>query len=387
MRTSIQVGRALGIPVRLHFSFLFLFPLIILTFASGPGPIGLGDIAGLALPLRYSLAAVAAFLFFLSLLLHEMSHSYVAMQYGTKIRSITLFIFGGLAMMEDLPKDPDKEWRIAIAGPVMSFAIGGTFLLAYVGITTVNAVGYEPLTVLLLSIGLLNTVLGTFNLIPAFPMDGGRVLRAFFAKRMQFLKATKRAVFVGKTFAVIMAVVGFMPDPFILYSTGTVRLPFNPWLTLVAIFLYMAATEEERATITFATLEGIRVKNVMRTGNASVLEDLPLTALVEKMLAEKNAEYTVVNENGDVRGLVTFSEIRQLSPEQRYPLRVSDVLRPFDRLRDVIAQEAEAIEALKRMISTKTGALAVEGEERGKIIGIVTKRDLALFIEMLRVRG
>jgi Zn-dependent protease/predicted transcriptional regulator len=387
MRTSIQVGRALGIPVRLHFSFLFLFPLIILTFASGPGPIGLGDIAGLALPLRYSLAAVAAFLFFLSLLLHEMSHSYVAMQYGTKIRSITLFIFGGLAMMEDLPKDPDKEWRIAIAGPLMSFAIGGTFLLAYAGITTVNAVGYEPLTVLLLSIGLLNTVLGTFNLIPAFPMDGGRVLRAFFAKRMQFLKATKRAVFVGKTFAVIMAVVGFMPDPFILYSTGTVRLPFNPWLTLVAIFLYMAATEEERATITFATLEGIRVKNVMRTGNASVLEDLPLTALVEKMLAEKNAEYTVVNENGDVRGLVTFSEIKKLSPEQRYPLRVSDVLRPFDRLRDVIAQEAEAIEALKRMISTKTGALAVEGEERGKIIGIVTKRDLALFIEMLRGRG
>ena len=356
-------------------------------FASGPGPVGLGDIEGLALPLRYSLAAVAAFLFFLSLLLHEMSHSYVAKQYGTKIRSITLFIFGGLAMMEDLPKDPDKEWRIAIAGPLMSFAIGGTFLLAYVGITTVNAVSYEPLTVLLLSIGLLNTVLGTFNLIPAFPMDGGRVLRAFFAKRMQFLKATKRAVFVGKTFAVIMAVVGFMPDPFILYSTGTVRLPFNPWLTLVAIFLYMAATEEEHATITFATLEGIRVKNVMRTGNASVLEDLPLTALVEKMLAEKNAEYTVVNENGDVRGLVTFSEIKKLSPEQRYPLRVSDVLRPFDKLRDVIAQEAEAIEALKRMISTKTGALAVEGEERGKIIGIVTKRDLALFIEMLKGRG
>jgi Zn-dependent protease/predicted transcriptional regulator len=387
MRTSIQVGRALGIPIRLHVSFLILFPLIILIFASGPGPVGLGDIEALSQPLRYSLAAVAAFLFFLSLLLHEISHSCVAMNYGTKIRSITLFIFGGLAMMEDLPKDPDKEWRIAIAGPLMSFAIGGTFLLAYFGVTTVNAISYEPLFVLLHSIGLLNMVLGIFNLIPAFPMDGGRVLRAFFAKRMQFLKATKRAVFVGKTFAVIMAIVGFMPDPFILYSTGTVRLPFNPWLTLVAIFLYMAATEEEHATITFATLEGIRVKNVMRTGNASVLEDLPLTELVEKMLAEKNAEYTVVNENGDVRGLVTFSEIKKLSPEQRYPLRVSDVLRPFDRLRDVIAQEAEAIEALKRMISTKTGVLAVEGEERGKIIGIVTKRDLAMFIEMLKGRG
>jgi Zn-dependent protease/predicted transcriptional regulator len=387
MRTSLQVGRVLGIPIRLHVSFLILFPLIILIFASGPGPVGFGDMEILSEPLRYSLATATAFLFFLSLLLHEIAHFCVAMNYGTKIRSIMLFIFGGLAMMENLPKGPNKEWRIAIAGPLMSFAIGGVFLLAYFGVTAVNAMSYEPLLVLLRIIGLLNVVLGIFNLIPAFPMDGGRVLRAFFAKRMQFLKATKRAVFVGKTFAVIMAIVGFMPDPIILYSTGTVRLPFNPWLTLVAIFLYMAATEEEHATITFATLEGIRVKNVMRTGNASVLDDLPLTELVEKMLAEKNAEYTVVNENGDVRGLVTFSEIKKLSPEQRHPLRVSDVLHPFDRLRDVIAQEAEAIEALKRMISTKKGVLAVEGEERGKIIGIVTKRDLTMFIEMWKGRS
>jgi Zn-dependent protease len=387
MQTSIRVGRIIGIPIRLHFSFLILLPLIVLVFAEVPGPVGLGDLEELSTPLRLSLAAIAAFLFILSLLLHEMSHSYVAMKYGTKIRGITLFIFGGLAMMEDLPKEPDKEWRIAIAGPLMSFAIGGAFLFTYFGIAAVHVAIYDPFTILMFSIGLLNVVLATFNLLPAFPMDGGRVLRAFLATRMQFLKATKRAVFVGKIFAVIMAIVGFMPDPFILYSTGDVRIPFNPWLAFVALFLYMAATEEESATITFATLEGLTVRQVMRTENASVLEDMPIAELVEKMLAEKNAEYAVVNEDDEFKGFVTFSEIKQLSVEQRYPLTVSDVVSAFDRMSDVISQGEEAIEALKRMANTKKKILAVEGEERGKIIGIITKRDLAMFIEMLKGRG
>jgi len=387
MRTSIQLGKVIGIPVRLHFTFLIIVPLIVLMFAEGPGPFGLGDTEDLSKLFRYFLAAIAAFLFFLSLLLHELSHSYVAMRYGTKIRSITLFIFGGLAMMEDLPREPEKEWRIAIAGPLMSFALGGTFLFAHFGITAAHVAMYDPLTILLFSLGLLNVVLAAFNLLPAFPMDGGRVLRAFLAKRMQFLKATKKAVFVGKALAVIMAIVGFMPDPFILYSTGEVRIPFNPWLTLVALFLYIAATEEESATITFATLEGIMVKQVMRTENASVLEDTPVAELVEKMLAERNAEYAVVSENGDLKGFVTFSEIKKLSAEQRYPSTVSDVITHFDRMSDVILEEEEAIEALKRMISTKKKILAVEGEERGVIIGIITERDLAMFIEMLKGGG
>lgn len=384
MQTSIQVGKLIGIPIRLHFSFLLLFPLIVLMFASAQGPVGLGDRVSLSQPFRYSLATVAASLFLLSLLLHEMSHSYVAMRYGTKIRSITLFIFGGLAMMEDLPKEPAKEWRIAIAGPLMSFVLGGAFLLAHFSLSAADQVVYDPFTVLLFSLGLLNMVLATFNLLPAFPMDGGRVLRAFLAKRMHFLKATKRAVFVGKTFAVIMAIVGFMPDPFILYSTGNVQLPFNPWLTLIAVFLYIAATEEESATVTFASLEGIRVKHVMRRENASVMEDIPLAALAEKMLAERNAEYAVVDEGNEFKGLVTFTEIKKLPIEQRYLLNVADILRPFDRLSEVISEEDGAIEALKRMISTKKELLAVKGTERGAIVGIITKRDLAMFIEMLR---
>ncbi|MDI6886157.1 MAG: site-2 protease family protein [archaeon] len=383
MRTSIQVGRIIGIPIRLHFTFLFILPLIVLMFAVAPGPFGLRDAKDISGPFRYSLATIAASLFFISLLLHEMSHSYVAMKYGTKIRSITLFIFGGLAMMEDLPKESEKEWRIAIAGPLMSFAIGGIFLFTYFGIKTVNLVIYDPLAILLFSIGLLNVVLASFNLLPAFPMDGGRILRAFLAKRMQFLEATRRAVLVGKTFAVIMGIVGFMPDPFLLYSTGEVR-PFNLWLTLVAVFLYMAATEEESATIMFATLEGTKVRNVMRTENVSVLADMLITELAEKMLKEKNAEYAVVSDSGDLKGLITFSEIKELSTEQRHSLRISDIISPVDRLSAVISQEEEAIEALKRMIRGKKNILAVEEEGSGEIIGVITKRDIVMHIEILK---
>lgn len=387
MRTSIQVGTIIGIPIRLHFTFLFIFFAIILGFAIGPTweyriPLGLGGIE-MDPFLRYSLSSIAAILFFFTLLLHEMSHSYVAMKFGTKIHSITLFFFGGLAMMDDIPRNPEKEWRIAIAGPAMSFTIGGVLLLTYFGIKTLNLVIYDPIAILVFILGFFNLVLAFFNLLPAFPMDGGRVLRAFLAKRMSFLKATKRAVLIGKLFAVTMVISGFVADPFWFILTGEWRK--NLFLPLLAIFLYIAATEEESATITFATLDGIKVKNVMRTERTSVLEDMPIEELASKMLAEKTAEYAVVNESGELRGIVTFEEIKKFSAEQRHFLRVSDVISPLDSVSDIILEEeAAATEALKWMIRTKRNVLAVKEEVSENFVGIITKRDLATYIEMLK---
>ncbi|MBE0515986.1 MAG: CBS domain-containing protein [Methanophagales archaeon] len=146
----------------------------------------------------------------------------------------------------------------------------------------------------------------------------------------------------------------------------------------------MAATEEESATIMFATLEGTKVRSVMRTENVSVLADMPITELAEKMLKEKNAEYAVVSDRGDLKGLITFSEIKELSTEQRHSLRTSDIISPVDRLSAVISQEEEAIEALKRMIRAKKNILAVEEEEGGEIIGVITKRDIVMHLEILK---
>jgi Zn-dependent protease len=387
MRTSLKIGSLMGIPIRLHVTFLILMPLIVLVFAQAPKPLGLGDIEGLSQPIRYSVAAVAALLFFSSLLIHELSHSYVAMKYGTSIKSITLFIFGGLAMMEELPREPEKEWRIAIAGPLVSFTLGGTFLLAYFGLAALMPRLPDSFVVLLFSIGLLNLILGTFNLLPAFPMDGGRILRAWLAKRMQFLSATKRAVLVGKILAVMMGVVGLLPDPFLLLATGELRMPFNPWLTLIAFFLFLAATEEESMTITLAALEGLTVRQVMRTGDVSVRADMLLSALAEKMLRERTAEYAVVDDTGAFKGLVNFAELNQRPAEDRYRLTVADVLPPSDWENETISEAESAVQALKRMTQTKRKMLAVVDGEFGSIVGLVTRRDLGLVIEMLRGRG
>ncbi len=390
MRTSIQVGRIIGIPIRLHFTFLFIFFGIIYGFATLPAteyriPLGLGGIE-MDTFFRYFLSSIAAILFFFTLLLHELSHSYVAMKFGTKIHGITLFFFGGVAMMEDIPKSPEKEWRIAIAGPLMSIALGGLFLLAYSGIRMLNLAVYRPVEILVFTLGFLNVALAFFNLIPAFPMDGGRVFRAFLAKRMPFLKATKRAVLIGKIFAVVMAIGGFIVDPFTFFLTGEI-VTGNIWFPLLATFLYIAATEEENATTTFASLEGIKVKHVMRTENASAREDMSIMELANKMLDDKSVEYAVVDEGGELKGFITFEDIKKLSAEQRHRLKVSEVISSFDRMSEVISQEEEAAEALKRLVSTKKKVLAVEGEERGNIVGIITKRDLAMFIEMLKGRG
>jgi Zn-dependent protease len=314
-----------------------------------------------------------------------MSHSYVAMKYGTKISSITLFIFGGVAMMEDVPREPEKEWRIAIAGPAMSFAIGGLFLLSYLFIKTCNLAFYLPreLEILSFSLGVINLGLAAFNLLPAYPMDGGRILRSFFARKTSFLKATKKAAFIGKTFAIIMGIVGLMPNPFLLASTGEIML-INPWLTMIAIFLYMMAKEEESAVFTCATLEGIKVKHVMRTGNTSVSQDMPITELIEKMLLEKTAEYAVVSESGELKGFVTFVRIKELPADKRSSLRVSDVINSSDSFISTISLEEEAMEALKRMTRDKRNILAVE--KGGSFVGIITINDLANYIEMLKGR-
>ena len=386
MQTSIQLCKFMGIPIRLHFTFLFIFFAIIFSFANMPQtetriPLGLGGLE-LSPVIRYSLSAIAAVLFFFTLLLHEMAHSFVAMRFGTKIHSITLFFFGGLAMMEDIPKSPDKEWRIAIAGPLMSLALGGLFFLIYLGLKALDPTNYRSVAILVLTIGLFNGALAVFNLLPAFPMDGGRILRALLAKRMSFLKATKRAALIGKLFAFALVIMGFSRDPFTFILTG--KWSSNLWLPLLAIFLFMAATEEERATATFALLDGIKVENVMRTERATVPEDITLSELVNAMLADKTTEYAVVDARGDLKGFVTLDAVKKIPNDQRYFLHVSDVMIPYDGPRDALLSDAPASEALKRMLRDRKSILAVIEEAGGGLIGIITKKDLSIYIEMLR---
>ena len=386
MEASLQVCQIRGIPIRLHFSFLFLLPLIFFVFMEAEPPFGFGG--NFNTQTRLGLAAAATFLLFASLLMHELSHSLLAMRYGTKIQGITLFLFGGVAMMEDMPREPSKEWRVAIAGPAMSIAIGTPLFLASFIFKAVSP-ALEPLSALTASIGLLNIFLAAFNLMPAFPMDGGRMLRAFLAERMSFLDATKKAVLVGKVFAVLMGIAGIMPNPFALAHDGRVEI-LSPWLTLIAIFLFIAASEEERATEIFATLEGVKVADVMRAGSAG---GVPASATVEdvfkRMLSERCTEFAVVSEEGRVLGFLHFRELKEMPAEKRSVMRAEDALPSTAEeakellTANTVSASDDAVSALKRMLRERKSILAVVDDE-GKFKGIITKKDIAHFVEMLR---
>ncbi|MHC1579262.1 MAG: site-2 protease family protein [Candidatus Alkanophagales archaeon] len=354
MKTSLQLVRIMGIPVKLHVTFLMVLPLFAWLFAQQPRPFGFAEIGDVLL--RYSVAAAATVLLFTSVLLHELSHSAVAMRYGARINSIVLFIFGGIAMMEEIPREPGREARVAFAGPAASFAIGGVCLALYY----LTDIGSLPLELLVLNVGYLNVALAAFNLIPAFPMDGGRILRAALARKHSFLAATKKAAFVGKAFAIAMALAGVL----------------NPWLILIAFIIYVGASEEEAATLLHAALEGLKVKHVM---SAEVPEAVPpelsLTELVDLMFWGRRLGYLVADEGG-VCGFVSFADVSRVPVGHRPFLKVRDVMTPLPR----ISEDEDAINALREMLRHNTSRLAVFGE--GGFKGIIRKADILKFVEL-----
>ncbi|MHC1587708.1 MAG: CBS domain-containing protein [Candidatus Syntropharchaeia archaeon] len=358
MKTSIEIGRVIGIPIKIHITFLLILPLFILLFAENKPPIGFVDLDP---PLKYVFASIAAITLFLCVVLHELSHSYVAMRYGTKINSITLFIFGGIASMEEIPREPEIESKVAVAGPGMSFLIGfSSFVLYFLFKGDVK--------LLFLNIGYINVSLALFNLIPAFPMDGGRILRAYFAKKGSYIAATQKAAYIGKMFAIIMGIFGF----FAIAQGGM-------WLILIAFFIYIAASEEETATVIQFALEGIKVRDIMTRDVISVSSDMSINEVIDLMFREKHMGYPVVND--EIKGIVTFSDISKIPFEERKSFRVGDILSsPVI----TVSPEDDATKALKIMLERNIGRLIVE--EDGRMVGILSRTDLMRTIELLKSR-
>ena len=367
MKTSIQIGKVMGIPIKIHISFLLVLVLFPVVFANDP-VFGFKDVA--SAPLRYALALTLTILLFSCVLLHELGHSWVAMRYGIGIRSITLILLGGIAAMEEVPRDPRAEMRISIAGPLVSLTIGVLCYLAYLGlgicdighISTISHISH-----FLWSIAYINIVLFIFNLIPAFPMDGGRVLRAWYAERMPYLQATRKAVHIGKMFAIAMGVLGLL----------------SPWLILIAFFIYIGASEEEKYTEMSVTLEGIKVRDLMTREIAYVQDNLTISELLRLMFEKKHLGYPVVDQFTEkIVGIVTFTDIRSVPMSEHGNVLVRDVM-----AKNVvfIPEDADAMDALKMMSTENVGQLLVQ--ENGSITGIVSRTDLTRSIEVLGYRG
>jgi Zn-dependent protease/CBS domain-containing protein len=353
------VTRIWGIPIRIGTSLIVFMPVLVWLIASG-GQIEayaglIATLSGTALDagaLRagvtpWVVGTLAAVGLFVSVTLHELGHSYVARRYGIGIESITLWVLGGLAALESIPREWDREFWIAIAGPAVSLltAVGCFALLVVIpaGLTIPRfVVGWLALT---------NVALTVFNLLPAFPMDGGRIFRALLARNRPYASATRIAARVGVIFAVLFAVVGV--------------LGFNVIMLFLALFIYGAATTESRTVLLDELLTGLTVADLMTPDPPTSTPSETIADLGDRMLADRRTRYPVVAD-GRVAGIVTLADLKGARGSGA---TVADVMRDPVRL----DPEEDAFEAFARLGSARTSEAVVERD--GRLVGVVSEEE------------
>ncbi len=354
-KEAIVVGRIYGIPVKIHFTFLFIIPFLAWVFGSNFS--FFAERAGV--PLQnlllnpYLSGLIMALALFVSVLLHELAHSRVAQSQGLAIKSITLMLFGGVAHLEEGLEDPKKEVWIAIAGPMTSLIIGITLLVAL----SIYPLQFFPdLRVMGIYLGQINIFLAFFNLIPAFPTDGGRILRSLLARRSSYLDATRIATAAGQVFAFIFALLGLLSGNFILI--------------FIAIFIFIGASQEYRQTLQRITLTDFKVKDLMTKDVSTIDENATVKELLQKTLTELHSGYPVFSD-GNLKGCVTTGDISKVDPEKRNEYRVKDIMS-----RDIkkVSPEDDVYQALKIISNHDIGRLMVV--ENGELVGIITRSDI-----------
>ncbi|MFC5135667.1 MULTISPECIES: CBS domain-containing protein [Haloferacaceae] len=373
---GLRIGTVVGIPVRLNWTFLIVLPLFAYLIGSEVETIagvmnetlGAGiDTAAVgvgATPWLLGLAAVLGL--FGGVLLHEFGHSLVAMRYGYEIESITLWLLGGLASFTEFPEDWKHEFWIAVAGPIVSLGVGavcyGVFVLA--------PAGSDALLFVFSYLAVLNVVLAGFNMLPAFPMDGGRVLRALLARSQPHAQATQRAAGVGKVFAFLMGVFGL--------------LTFQLLLIVLAFFIYMAASGEAQQTTLKAVFEGVTVADVMtpRDRLHTVTETTSVADLMSRMFEERHTGYPVMD-GGDLVGMVTLEDAREVREVERDAYRVEDVMET-----DIasVTADTDAMSALRVMQEHGVGRLPVLDAD-GELVGLISRSDLMTAFNIIQTGG
>ena len=360
---GIQIGSVLGIPIRLNLTFLLILPIFAWLIGSDVGQLAvvISDLTGVALDPSaltggmgpWLLGSVAAIGLFLCVLLHEFGHSIVAMRFGYEIDSITLWLLGGVASFSEMPEDWREELAIAVAGPAVSVGLG---VVAYGVVLVLPATAQQALFVMGY-LALTNVILAIFNLLPGFPMDGGRVLRALLARTRPHARATQLAAEVGKGFAILLGFVGLFANIFLL---------------ALAFFIYMGASAESQQTVMKAAFDGVTVSDIMTPQPRldTVESTTTVAGLLDRMLSERHTGYPVLHA-GRLVGMVTLDDARDVAAVERDALRVEDVM--SDELQ-VTHPETPAMDALETLQRHDIGRLPVVVDD--ELVGLVSRSDL-----------
>jgi Zn-dependent protease/CBS domain-containing protein len=374
---NFTIGRVFGIPLRLDLTFLLVLPVLawligtqIAEYVSifnrllGAG-LAVGPLTAGSMP--WILGVVAAVGLFVGVVLHELGHSLVAIRYGYEIESIRLWFLGGVAQFTEMPEDWRQELAVAIAGPIVSILVG---LVSLGGFLLVPAGELSPVRFVLGYLGVLNVGLAAFNLLPGFPMDGGRVLRALLARNRPHAQATQSAARVGQFFAIGLGLLG-------LFGGGI-------FLIVIAFFIYMSASSESQQTTMKAAFEGVLVRDIMTSAEEvhSVGPKTSVAELLDRMLKERHTGYPVIDE-GRLVGIVTLSDARDVRDVEREAYRVEEVM-----TREVMttAASSEAMAAMNTMQSEGVGRLPVIDAD-GNIAGLISRTDVMTALNIIQSGG
>lgn len=391
--TSLKLARIFGINIFADLSWFIIFLLISYDLSTRVFPSLAPQWSN---TLSWTIGIAAAVLFFVSVIIHELSHSLVAKAYGIKVSRIVLFIFGGVADIEKEPPSPGAEFLMALAGPFASVVIGAVSLIGALflgGVVFGNSltVGildtFSPVSGLFFWLGSINIALAIFNLVPGFPLDGGRVLRSIFWKVSgNLVKATRWSSNIGSgigyTFAAAGVAMIFGVDvPF--FGTG---FGSGSWMVLIGLFLAAMARQALKETVIHSALENVKVADIMRTNVATFSPALPLNSFLDEELGEdENFTATPVVEDNhcNLVGFISMSDIKKLSNKERKKATLGDVARKSDYYPE-ISKDAFVHDPLNQILNTSYKQAPVM--ENNCFVGLVTASDVEQWLVANKVR-
>ncbi len=379
-----KIGHVFGIPIHVHASWLFVFFFVTWSLATGYLP---DVLPGLSEPRYWGMGGVAALLLFASVLLHELGHSLVALRYRIPISQITLFIFGGVAQMRKEPPHPLAEFLIAIAGPAVSFLLAGLCLGLVTLLEVIPAgVSMHGLAALGTLLGMVNTQLGLFNLLPGFPLDGGRALRAgLWAWSKDYYRATSQAALVGLLFGVSFGLFGALLLVGGLSGTTSGSLASSGgWIVLLGAFLFSAARGSRKQAAIRSSLASVPVRELMVANVVALSPDITVEEAVNQYFLPYGYGGFPVVQNGRLVGVVAVRDIQAIRNSLWAFRRVSDIMQTSDDDM-VVAPDVSAMQALERMLALGAERLVVVQD--GQLLGLVTRASIGHFIEQRHPSG
>ena len=363
---DFRLGSIFGFEIRIDFSWFIIFFLILWSFSTRVFP---AQIPGQPAELYFVMGTIAALLFFASLLAHELAHSFVARSKGIPVEGITLFIFGGMARMRLEAEDPRDEFQIAVVGPLSSLAIAGLFAVVWwLG----RLAGWSPaIAVAAGYLAFLNALLAVFNLMPGFPLDGGRLFRALVWQATgDVAKATRWATAGGRWFGYLLMAFGALQ----LFAGAVLG---GMWLIFIGWFLQNAAGMSLRQFVVRNLLEGVGAREIMTANPDAVPADLPLQELVDTHFLRKRHQAFPVVEEGRPVGLVTLQHVKRLARQEWPAKHVSDVMK---RAEGIVVSPWESVSRVIEIMQ-EAGERRVLVARDGRLIGLISASDVAAWLQ------